>query len=95
MADLHLKVLSLAETVLEAEQILWVRLKLSNEKFLTVYPRHAPLLAQTLPGELLYHPADAPEARSLAAGPGLLSIRDDQVTLLIGETYAATAADAE
>jgi F0F1-type ATP synthase epsilon subunit len=51
---MQLKILSPAETLLEVEAATWVHLRLADGTGLTVYPGHAPLLAETVTAPVRY-----------------------------------------
>lgn len=87
MAALTLTVLGLGGPLLEQEKVAWVRLRLADEGLLTIYPRHAPLLAQTLAGELAYEIQTAARVESLPLPAGLVSIRNDRVVVLTGNHH--------
>ena len=55
---MRLTVLTPAETLLEVEGVKWVRVQLADGGGISIWPGHAPLLAETVAAELRY--ADGP-----------------------------------
>lgn len=76
-SPLHLQVLTPAETLLEAESVQWVHLRLADGTGITVYPGHAPLLAETVTAPLRY--ADAAGDHTFHAEGGILQVKDAEV----------------
>lgn len=81
MADsLHLSVIAPDRVLLDEKAARRVRLKLADQAWLSVYPNHAPLLAEVLPGPLQY---DTERGTSeLQIGPAILYVDSNVVTLL-------------
>ncbi|HOU14947.1 MAG TPA: hypothetical protein PKZ84_17705 [Anaerolineae bacterium] len=97
MSDLlRLSVVAPGKTLLEATNVGKVRLKLADQAWLSIYPRHAPLLAETLAGPVTYT-SEAGDA-TLFVSESILQVVDNTVTLFAsGELTApvtATASDA-
>jgi F0F1-type ATP synthase epsilon subunit len=87
VADLlRLTVLTPSETVVEADQVQWVHVKLVGAKALTIWPEHAPLLAETASEALRYVDASGEHATDLPAG--VLQVRDNTVTLFLAGTLS-------
>ena len=76
---LRLNVLTPVKTLLDVAQVQKVRLKLADHGWLSIYPYHAPLLAETLAGPVTYVIAAAEASLSLSAS--LLQVADNVVTL--------------
>ena len=77
--SLHLLVLTPAATLLEAEDAEWVHIRLADGTGLTIYPGHAPLLAETLTAPLRY--VDESGEQIFRAESGILQVEEDTVTV--------------
>lgn len=82
--SLRLIVCTPSETVIEAEQVQWVHVKLVQAKTLTIWPGHARLLAETATEALRY--ADAGGEYAVDLPSGILQVWDDTVTLYLAGT---------
>ena len=92
MAELlRLRVWSPAETVADVEGVQWVHVELSQARPLTIWPGHAPLLAETTAESLSY--ADDGGTHVLPLSPGMLQVRENEVLILIGSVLQASEAD--
>ena len=90
MADsLRLVVWTPEETLVEAIDVQWVHVHLSSGKGLTIWPGHAPLLAETVAEALQY--ADKTSTHMVDLPPGTLQVRDDAVTLFLARTVGEQA----
>jgi F0F1-type ATP synthase epsilon subunit len=76
---LQLRVLTPTETLLDAANVRWVQAKLADGAGLSIWPGHAPLLAETLAAPLHY--ADRRGEHSLALHAGILSVTPGRVTV--------------
>ncbi len=76
---LRLTVLTPAETLLEAEGVAWVQVRLADGGGIGIYPGHAPLLAETVAAPLVYQ--DAAGEHRLMLDAGILSVERGGVTL--------------
>jgi F0F1-type ATP synthase epsilon subunit len=81
---LRLIVWTPSETVVDAEQVQWVHVKLAGAKALTVWPEHASLLAETVSEALRYVDGSGEHAVDLPAG--VLQVRENTVTLFLAGT---------
>jgi F0F1-type ATP synthase epsilon subunit len=72
-------VLTPAETLLQVEEALWVHVRLADGAGISVYPGHAPLLAETVTASLRY--GDASGEHWLDVRAGILEIRGNRVTV--------------
>jgi F0F1-type ATP synthase epsilon subunit len=82
---LELTVLTPAETLLEVGAAAWVHLRLVDGTGITIYPGHAPLLAETVTAALQY--ADEDGEHVFNAEAGILQVEEGQVVVLTsGET---------
>ena len=78
--SLYLQVLTPAETLLSMEEAQWIHVRLADGAGISIYPGHAPLLAETITAPLRY--SDASGEHVFDARAGLLHIADDHVTVL-------------
>jgi F0F1-type ATP synthase epsilon subunit len=78
--SLHLTVLTPAETLLDAEEVAWVQVRLADGGGIGIYPGHAPLLAETVTAPLCY--ADPWGEHALEVEAGVLQVDGDGVTIL-------------
>ena len=76
---LRLTVLTLAETLLDVEEVVWVRARLVDGGGISVYPGHAPLLAETVTAPLRYANGLGEHVLDLEAG--ILQVDRDGVTI--------------
>ena len=86
---LHLLVLSPDSTILDVEQVKNVRARLRGDTWLSIYPGHAPLLAELLPGNLVY--ATGERRDELDISTGILQVSKNQITVFIGKAQDLTA----
>lgn len=94
MADLlRLCVWSPAETVMDVEGVQWVHVKLNRARSLTIWPGHAPLLAETT-GETVRY-ADDSGTHVVELPAGMLQLRDNQVLILVGGALESSTQDGE
>ena len=94
MADLlRLRVWSPAETVLDVEDVRWVHVSLSHARPLTIWPGHAPLLAETTTERLRY--ADDTGTHTVELPSGMLQVRGDEVLILVGGPLQPSQLDDE
>lgn len=85
----ELSVLNPAETLLEVSQVEWVHVRLVDGTGITIYPGHAPLLAETVTAPLRY--ADEDGEHTFNAAAGILQVRVGDVTLLTSGEAGAGA----
>ncbi len=76
---LCLTVLTLAETLLDVEEVAWVRARLADGGGISIYPGHAPLLAETVTAPLRYANGSGEHVLELEAG--ILEVDRDGVTI--------------
>lgn len=77
--NLNLRVLNPAETLLELRDVQWVHLRLAGGTGITIYPGHAPLLAETVTAPLRY--ADGAGEHVFSAEAGIVQVGGDGVTI--------------
>ena len=77
---LELKVTNPVTTLLAVAEAEWVHVRLANGTGLTVYPGHAPLLAETASAPLRYTDGDGEHAFQVPAG--ILQVTADEVKVL-------------
>jgi len=86
---LDLRVLNPAETLLEVQEAAWVHLRLADGTGITIYPGHAPLLAETVTAPLRY--ADDAGEHVYNVEAGILQVKRDDVRLFTsGESELET-----
>ena len=78
--SLRLTVLTPDRVLLAVDAATKVRMKLADDVWLSVYPNHAPLIAEVLPGPLQYD-TDA-ESGEVSIAEGILQVTEGQVTVL-------------
>jgi len=78
--SLRLTVLTPDRVLLAVDSATKVRMKLADDVWLSVYPNHAPLIAEVLPGPVQYD-TDA-ESGELLIAEGILQVTEGQVTVL-------------
>ncbi len=92
--SLELQVLTPAKTLFHAEEVKWVHLRLANGTGISIYPGHAPLLAETVTAPLRY--VDGAGEHTLHPEAGILQVDDNLVTVFTsgspeaGETATPT-----
>jgi len=87
---LDFRVLNPAKTLLEVEEAAWVHVRLADGTGLTIYPGHAPLLAETVTAPLRY--ADDAGEHVFNVESGILRVRRDEVRVFTrGESEAMAA----
>jgi F0F1-type ATP synthase epsilon subunit len=78
-----------SETVIEAEHVQWIHVKLVQAKTLTIWPGHARLLAETTTEALRYSDTSGEHTVDLPAG--ILQVWDNVVTLYLAGTLGERA----
>ncbi len=78
--SLRLTVLTPDQVLLSVDAATRVRMKLADDAWLSVYPNHAPLIAEVLPGPVQYD-TDAGSGE-LSIWGGILQVTEGQVTVL-------------
>jgi len=76
---LRLTVLTPAKTLLNVEGVAWVQARLADGGGISIWPGHAPLLAETVTAPLRYAGGSGEHALDLAAG--ILQVDHDGVTV--------------
>jgi F0F1-type ATP synthase epsilon subunit len=93
VADLlRLRVWSPAETLAEVEGVQWVHVELSEARPLTIWPGHAPLLAETSGGARY---ADDQGTQTIELPPGILQVHENEVLILVGGVLQPIQEEAE
>jgi F0F1-type ATP synthase epsilon subunit len=94
VADLlRLRVWSPAETVLDVEGVQWVHVELNRARPLTIWPGHAPLLAETTAKTARY--ADDAGTHDVELPAGMLELRENDVLILVGGALQPSPEDGE
>jgi F0F1-type ATP synthase epsilon subunit len=70
--------------VVSVDQVQWVHVSLAGGKALTIWPRHAPLLAETSTDALRY--ADAAGTHTIDLPAGVLQVRGSTVSIFLAGT---------
>jgi len=78
-STLELSVLNPAETLLKVREAAWVHLRLADGTGITIYPGHAPLLAETVTAPLRY--ADKAGEHVFNVEAGILQVDCDAVKI--------------
>ncbi len=76
---LALEVLTPAATLLDVPDVEWVHMRLADGTALTIYPLHAPLLAETVTAPLRY--ADESGEHTFDVEAGILQVDENTVTI--------------
>jgi F0F1-type ATP synthase epsilon subunit len=77
--------------LLSIDDALKVRVRLADKAWISIYPYHAPLLAEIMPGALQYETES--EAGEIELGAGILRVSDNEVKVLTrGELRGAREA---
>jgi len=79
-ALLRLIVLTPDRTLLDVTEATKVRVRLADDALLSIYPGHAPLIAETLPGPVAYDTVAG--YGQLAIAEGILQVAAGEVTVL-------------
>jgi F0F1-type ATP synthase epsilon subunit len=87
---LRFSVLTPDRTLLDVANVSKVRLKLADGGWLSVYPRHEPLLGETLAGLVTYITESGEQTISLSES--ILQVTENDVTLFTGGELTASAA---
>lgn len=85
--SLRLTVLTPAQALLDIEGVVWVQARLADGGPISIYPGHAPLLAETVAAPLRY--ADASGEHAIDLGAGILQVNGGGVTAFAGPTSEA------
>jgi F0F1-type ATP synthase epsilon subunit len=80
-----------SENLIEADNVEWVHVALAEDKFLTIWPGHAPLLGETVAESVRY--VDATGQHEVDLLPGILHVRDDVVTFFLPGALGEGPAD--
>ena len=92
MVDLlRLTLLTPAKVGLDVAAVTKVRFKLADGVWLSIYPHHLPLIAETLAGPLTYTIAD--ESHTVDLASGIVHVADNVVTLFTGGPLGAPVAE--
>lgn len=88
--SLRLTVLTPDRVLLAVDSATKVRMKLADDAWLSVYPGHAPLIAEVLPGPVQYDTYT--ESGELSIAEGILQVTEGQVTVLTSGHQRETGA---
>ncbi len=87
---LRLRVLTPAEILLEVDEVEWVHVRLADATGISIYPGHAPLLAETATAPLRYR--DEAGEHTVTIEAGILQIQDSEVMVFTRATLEAPEA---
>ena len=90
---LRLRVWSPAETVVDLQDAQWVHVELNRARPLTIWPGHAPLLAETAAGTVRY--ADESGTFAIDLPAGMLQLRENEVLILVEGALQPPSEDSE
>jgi F0F1-type ATP synthase epsilon subunit len=79
------------ETLLDLDKVAWVHVKLTNGKGVTIWPAHAPLLAETIAETMRYE--DQSGAQRIELPPGTLQVCDNVVTCFLDRAIGDSSRD--
>lgn len=77
---LHLRVITPSSTLLDVHDVSWVQAQLADGGGIGIWPLHSPLLAESVAGKIVF--ADQTGEHVQNVGAGILSIRNDEITIL-------------
>jgi len=96
---LRLRVITPSGVLLDVRDVAWVRMQLADGGGIGILPGHSPLLAESILGDIVYTYASAgadagASAQALgeqaqSVGAGIMSIRDNEITVLTVDAAAA------
>lgn len=78
---LHLVVWTASETLLDVELLDWVHVELADERSLTIWPGHLPMMGRTVPAAVRY--ADVEGEHEIELPPGIVEVADGTVTVFL------------
>jgi F0F1-type ATP synthase epsilon subunit len=81
---LRLVVWTPSETLFDIGDVAWIHVELAGAKGLTIWPGHAPLLAETTAD--VVHYADRSGTHTLNLLPGIVQVEEQTVTILLAGT---------
>lgn len=87
---LRFSVLTPGKTLLDVANVNKVRVKLADHDWLSIYPRHAPLLAETMASPVAYTTEAGEE--TIALSESILQIVENDVTLFSGGELTVSTA---
>lgn len=78
---LRLVVWTPSQTLLDADEIEWIHIKLAGARGLTIWPGHLPMLGETAPAALRY--ADDDGTHTLELPAGVVQVERGTVTMFL------------
>jgi len=81
---LRLVVWTPSQALLEVDPVAWVHVELAEDKRLTVWPGHLPMLAETTPGPVRYADSAGEHTEELPAG--IVAVQGRTVALFLAGT---------
>lgn len=86
---LNLLILSPVETILNIDKVQSIRVRLKGDSWLSIYPGHAPLLAELMPDKLVYS-IDGSQAE-VNITSGIMKVSKNQVTVFVSDPQNSAA----
>lgn len=81
---LSLVVLSPVNTILKADQVKSLRVRLKGDTWLSIYPGHAPLLAELISGKMTYETDDFVAEHNITSA--ILQVSKNQISLFVNDS---------
>jgi F0F1-type ATP synthase epsilon subunit len=79
-----------SETLLDVERVDWVHVELADERSLTIWPGHLPMMGQTVPAAVRY--GDAKGEHEIELPSGIVEVREGTVTVFLAARAGEGAA---
>ena len=89
---MHVVIMTPMERLLESSDITKLRVMLDDGGWLSIYEKHAPIIAAVAPCEVQLEDGDGLSSR-LAIDEGVLNLRDGKVTIYVNQTPTSDGAD--
>ena len=91
---IQLQIITPVATLIDITEASWVRARLADGAPISIWPHHAPLLAETVVGQLEYE--DENGVAAVDVGAGILHVAHNMVTVLtLGEEVDYREIDSE
>jgi F0F1-type ATP synthase epsilon subunit len=89
--SITLTILSPDQVILNVKKVRMVRTRLRGDSWLSIYPNHAPLIAELLPGKLVYSADDQQEEIDLPAG--IMQVNENKIKIFTGSSLHSETSD--
>ena len=90
---ISLTVLSPDNIILDVQKVMSVRVRLRGDTWLSIYPGHAPLIAELLPGKIVYSTDEI--SAELELSTGIMQVSKNQITVFTGGSHYSVKGDEE